>query len=474
MARMMELSRSELPFYSRLQQEGERNQPSQPREPLLHNLDNRKLLRRCGVSLFAVLVIAFVLWSFDPPAGSTPEPNPENTRTELKFVALVHRHGARSALHHYDFEQKREFSWDVPPGKLLDVGFKNAFKFGQSLRQNYSNNTGLIDERSIKAFSTNVDRTIDTVHGVLIGILSPNNTEVSEGDCSCRPEDKRNSTAECVAQCIGVEKPSSLPQVEIWDKSSNKDVILRQYELCKGWDKFREELRKSEEFKKANDITFKEDIEYVANITQDITVFDTDLNKTFHIDLEILTKIWDTNKCLIAQNKSTENGPYEDPTEVVNRLDNATLFVWHHAYSTEVGPKIGGIFLGEIIKELQDRAERPVTSQEEQSKDNVSGKSPFMKIYSAHDSTLASLLAAMNYGSWHFPQFLSHIVFELYGPPDKIEGTLYNHYLRVFYDNEILKLGNCEYSFCELHDFITSLKERSKTTDDCNRHKEHD
>jgi len=59
-----------------------------------------------------------------------------------------------------------------------------------------------------------------------------------------------------------------------------------------------------------------------------------------------------------------------------------------------------------------------------------------MKIYSAHDSTLASLLAAMNYENWKFPHFLSNIIFELYGPIDTSATDMKSHYIRVLYNDE--------------------------------------
>jgi len=59
-----------------------------------------------------------------------------------------------------------------------------------------------------------------------------------------------------------------------------------------------------------------------------------------------------------------------------------------------------------------------------------------MKIYSAHDSTLATLLAAMNHTDWKFPYFLSNIIFELYGPTDTSKADLKSHYMRVLYNDE--------------------------------------
>ena len=60
-----------------------------------------------------------------------------------------------------------------------------------------------------------------------------------------------------------------------------------------------------------------------------------------------------------------------------------------------------------------------------------------MTIYSAHDSTLAGLLAAMNVSDWRFPNFTSHIMFELHGPTKASESaSLDEHYVRISFNDE--------------------------------------
>jgi len=262
MVRMLGFAQSQLPFYSRLTPETDRTQPTKKPDPTLRDVGNRKLLRRCGLGLIAVLTLTLALWKFKQPAAHDTKLTPENTRMRLKFVALVHRHGARSALHHYEFE--KGIHWEVPPGKLLDVGFRNGFKFGQKLLQKYSSGRGSISPASVAAFSTNVDRTIDTVHSVLVGLFSPHNTQMGKADCTCRPKEKEHSTEDCVAQCIGVAKPSVLPKVTIWDEKSGKDAILRQYGVCEGWGDYLRKLRNSKELKTATEVTYKDKLDYLA------------------------------------------------------------------------------------------------------------------------------------------------------------------------------------------------------------------
>jgi len=59
-----------------------------------------------------------------------------------------------------------------------------------------------------------------------------------------------------------------------------------------------------------------------------------------------------------------------------------------------------------------------------------------MTMYSAHDSTLAGLLASMNVTDWEVPEFTSYITFELFGPQDHaVKASQENHYVRVKYSS---------------------------------------
>lgn len=58
-----------------------------------------------------------------------------------------------------------------------------------------------------------------------------------------------------------------------------------------------------------------------------------------------------------------------------------------------------------------------------------------MNLYSAHDSTLASLLAAMRVQEWEYPNFTSSIVFEVYVSKNPSETPLKDSYVQVLYDD---------------------------------------
>jgi len=296
MVRMLESSQSQLPLYSRLKAETDRTQSTERPSPRQHNVANKKLLGYSRISPIAVLILGI--------------------------------------------------NWEVPPGKLLNIGFRNGFKFGQKLLRKYSSGPGSITPASVAAFSTNVDRTIDTVHSVLIGLFSPHNTQMGEANCNCRPKEKEFSTEECVAQCIGVEKPNVLPNVTIWDKESERGAILRQKDVCEGYHEHAKKVRNSTEFKTAVEVELKDEIEYltkkVSRISSQVTYyFDTQIVKkdtvvdnrtkvTSEIDLDVLRRIWSSTLCLAAQ--EDHSGPYKHPAKIAKRLEDAAVFTWHQLY----------------------------------------------------------------------------------------------------------------------------------------------
>jgi len=294
--RMLELVRNQLSFNSRLTPATDQVQPTEKPDPSLHDIDNKKLLGYSRICPIAVLILAL--------------------------------------------------NWEVPPGKLLNIGFRNGFKFGQKLLRKYSSGPGSITPTSVAAFSTDVDRTIDTVHSVLVGLFSPNDTQMGEANCTCRPKEKEFSTEECVATCIGVVKPSVVPKVTIWDEKSGKDAILRQKDVCEGYHDYVRKVRNSTEFKTAVEVELKDEIEYLtkevsriaflktygsnAQIIKKDTVIDSRTKRTLAIDLDVVLRVWGNTLCLASQ--EDHNGPYRDPAMISKRLDDAGLFVWRRLY----------------------------------------------------------------------------------------------------------------------------------------------
>ena len=132
-----------------------------------------------------------------------------------------------------------------------------GFELGQSLRERYAHYMQLgIDTDAVTCYSTDLDRTVDTANSVLLGLLSPHDTEASEakGVCECRDEHGKRGSPECLASCLQLEKVPKTPDVHVRrrkDKDGNpptdppQDAALYQTDVCKGYDAWRNDLESS-------------------------------------------------------------------------------------------------------------------------------------------------------------------------------------------------------------------------------------
>lgn len=109
----------------------------------------------------------------------------------------------------------RVLASEAPPHTCLQ-----AFQLGQRLRERYCNATGLpaVPQNATTVFSTDVDRTVDTAHALLLGLLMQDAAVDARPPekCGCRPQHGARSSTECVAQCLQLPgTPPQLPAVQV-------------------------------------------------------------------------------------------------------------------------------------------------------------------------------------------------------------------------------------------------------------------
>lgn len=457
-------------LYSRLQSENGISQSSSSCERVEHNVDVRSLQNRCCVCISVALLICLVLWLFDPPAGIEPPPGPDNTNTQLKYLLVVHRHGARSSISQYDFE--KNISWTVSNGTLLDKGFEQGFLLGRELRNLYWPSLSTAFNSYVDCFSTDFDRTVDTANSVLLGLFTANDTQYGNGNCTCRPADFSRSSPHCVAECIGVNF-TKIPEVLVLTEDTNEDAIFMQVDECTEFQTYTNKLLKSPEYKNASGSELDSAFDYAKKLVGKNKVCYPE-QQCHNITLRDIAHMWDTAQCLKSQG-GKDNGPYEDPEEAARQLLPASQYYWHLQYSPESGPFAGGIALDRVADDLNDRIkiDTPVRIPRDKISPPTTNTESRVTIYSAHDSTLAGLLAAMNVTDWEVPEFTSRITFELFGPENNaVKGSQENHYVRVKYSSNSEKelvIGNCEHAFCKMSNFMKSIKDRRKSKTDCTR-----
>eukprot|EP00803_Ostreobium_quekettii_P011402 evm.model.scf_473.6 EVM.evm.TU.scf_473.6 scf_473:14901-20973(+) len=381
---------------------------------------------RLLLSFVAVVAFVLLLYVAAPPTNDDRHRAIEKEGYRLLFVGVLHRHGARTGVHHFTFEN---FTWPWKLGALTPKGMRMGFTMGQKLRADYwPHLSSGISKLDINVTSTDYPRTIDTVHSLLVGLFleGEEKEDVVQGNCSCRPEHGGEAApVDCIGKCLGLDfVPTHLPPVKVLNASNVEASLLRQHDVCKEYQSWRLEWNKSEAYKTALK-DFSTQINFVKQVVDgEQLCADDPANETVggnaskwcdNVTLHAVDKVWSNAVCSLA-----EGIDYPSPTnhtDLINRLQPTVEFLWHHWYNVQQGPYIGGILLNDILvhmKAAEDTANMLLKSQSRKMGTITSAQGASMAIYSAHDSTVASLLAALGMKNWALPYFIAHVTVELW------------------------------------------------------------
>jgi hypothetical protein len=181
--------------------------------------------------------------------------------------------------------------------------YVQALRVGLSLRSNYLAATGAdsVDPADVTVYSTDFDRTVDTAHALLLGLLSDASgaanataaaTAAQPRHCGCRPSHGTRSPVRCIASCLGLAAlaKGALPEVTVRNDS---DVSLYQASLCKGWDDWINKVERSSKWTDAPHKRLKDAVAAVDLVTSGETL--------------LLNKRWPGGACVSCTNTSSIN-----------------------------------------------------------------------------------------------------------------------------------------------------------------------
>ncbi|GAA5967559.1 hypothetical protein JCM11641_005693 [Rhodosporidiobolus odoratus] len=133
----------------------------------------------------------------------------------------------------------------------------------------------------------------------------------------------------------------------------------------------------------------------------------------------------------------------EDP-KIIRALENAVVHEWFDAYSNPTFRKLAmGRFFSSLRQTLQAKIEDPSEKKEKVR----------LAVYSAHDTSVAGVLNALDIFDGRWPPFTSHIAIELFrstSPPSFLSSLLPSplrpsppHYIRLRFNSRTLRLPTC-------------------------------
>lgn len=355
------------------------------------------------VNLMIGLIITVKLINGEaPPLETSPEPAPG---LEIKYTALVFRHGDRTPIDPYpkDPWNNRKY-WPVKFGQLTYKGVGQQFATGQYFRKRYEKLlSDQYDPDEIRVVSTEVDRTIMSAEANLAGLFPAKGIAIWNSTFKWNP-------------------------VPVHYLPREEDAVLAMTKKCLAYD------RELEYFFASNDYQLK--LKSLKGLMSFLTQNTGKYIKDF-FDLEY---IYNT---LFIEQLYNFTLPSWTADVFPDKMTEAALYSFIIPTAT---PKLAYLKVGPFMKVLTDDMKNAIQDPKSALK---------MKMYSAHDNTIVNILNAMGLYQPHFPSYTATIHFELV-----YDAATEQHSVRVLYRGSselvepvVLEIPDCG-AICPIDSFL--------------------
>jgi len=349
---------------------------------------------------------------------------------QVVFVAEMCRHGSRAPITLYPWDE--DGRWSNGAGELSYVGMRQHFLLGSELRQRYIVEDPVLSPSytatQVYFRSTDVNRTLMSAQSQLMG-LYPQGTgpklPLEEAFTAVPPITVENEN-EIISFLDSKALIYQSQAVPIHTLPGSEDLVLQAGDSC--------------QLLSENIDALEHTAQYIQTATSNpavIQTIQTLLNTTTMGAVHQLSSVVDDLIC----NQFVGNELPEEATE--SFMQGArTVFnqLFALPYQTDQNARLfsSGFFL-ELAEVLQ-----AVSEGTEKNK---------FRLYSAHDTTIAGILAGLQAYNNQQPPFASTLIFEAY-----VQN--YAMYVDVKYNDQTLSLPGCP-SPCSISAFITFLQQRA-------------
>ncbi|EOA99410.1 Prostatic acid phosphatase, partial [Anas platyrhynchos] len=284
---------------------------------------------------------------------------------ELKFVAVVFRHGDRTPIVNFPTDLHKESEWPQGFGQLTQTGMQQLYELGQYVRKRYSNFlNSTYNRKEFYIQSTDYDRTIMSAQSYLSGLFPPTSSQIWNPELLWQP----------------------IP-VHIVPKATDRRLHFPLSD-CPRFDELQNETQTSSEFQSR---------------IQPYMFFNTglELNHLKILDNFQLWNTYDTLYCEGIHNYSLPVWATKDVVDKMEKLAELSLSSLFGVYKTEEKSRLqGGVLVNIILNSFKQAAN--------------SSKERKMEVYSAHDTTIGALQIALNIFNGKLPPYAACQFFELY------------------------------------------------------------
>ncbi|XP_013394051.1 prostatic acid phosphatase [Lingula anatina] len=306
----------------------------------------------------------------------------------LRQVNLLYRHGDRSpAGGTFPTDPYQEDSWPQGWGQLSKLGMQEQCELGQFLRKRYNgflNSSYIRTEITVR--STDVDRTLMSAQCNLACLYPPGKEQQWNKSIIWQP-------------------------IPVHTRPVDEDPLLRTDEPCPKYNKVFNELMQSK-LVKDEEVQNKAFYQFISNKTgyphENISIF-WDVQDPLFCE-------WVHNKTLPSWVNSTWQPTGQNVWDMIR---NTTNFSWQLLFRTKEMRRLrGGLLVGEMINNMKNKIKLGPNNKSE----------PKMHMYSAHDTTVAAMLNALDVFNGVQPPYASMVALELHEKDN-------SHWVEVLYRN---------------------------------------